>query len=298
MDFSDKLAKAVDYIEEHITDDIDFNHVARIICCEAYQFGRIFSYVVGTPLSEYIRNRRLSLAALELQTGLIKVVDVALKYGYDSPESFFRAFRKMHGITPKEAFSTGVKLKFYPRLNFKISIKGNVEMEYRFEKRDAINGVGVVKNLGRWTSNQDCNNWQERGGAAWDTWDRFLNGGMNSIIRDKYKLYKAPLWQCGVMHTLPNGEIELFIGAEDAGGFYPELERYEIPANLWVVFKAYGSLNQSIHPLEEAITKIFTEWLPSSGYAKSMSYQIEVYGPGDTQLDEYISEIWIPIQKI
>lgn len=298
MNLLNKFTEVIDYIENHITDDIDYNDVARIVCCEAYQFGRIFSYVVGISMSEYIRNRRLSLAALELQEGLTKVMDVALKYGYDSPESFFRAFRKMHGISPKEAFLTGVQLKFYPRIQFQMSIKGTVEMEYRFEERNVIKGVGVVKNLGRWTVNHQGNSWQEKGGLSWNTWDEFLNGGMNRTIRDEYNLYKAPLWQFGVMNTLSNGEIELFIGAEDDGGFYPNLTKFEIPASLWLVSKAHGTLNQSVHPLETATAKIFTEWLPSSGYVKSMNYQIEVYGPGNTQSNDYISEIWIPIQKI
>ncbi|MGM1049249.1 MAG: helix-turn-helix transcriptional regulator [Bacillota bacterium] len=156
MEFLHRMNKVIDYIEAHIEEDFDINEVAAIVCCSVYQFGRIFSYVVGISFTEYIRNRRMSLAALELQSGMVKVIDVAQKYGYDSPESFARAFRQRHGISPRESFTNGAKLKMYPRHSFQISIKGVTDMEYRIEQRGIIKGVGVVKNFGKWTSNADA----------------------------------------------------------------------------------------------------------------------------------------------
>jgi AraC family transcriptional regulator len=113
MDFLSRMTEVVDYIEDHITEDMDMNDMAKIVCCGVYQFGRIFSYVVGVSLSEYIRRRRLSLAAVELQSGNVRVIDVALKYGYDSPDAFTRAFSALHQVTPKEASTLGVKLRMY-----------------------------------------------------------------------------------------------------------------------------------------------------------------------------------------
>ncbi|QUI21674.1 helix-turn-helix transcriptional regulator [Vallitalea pronyensis] len=192
------MTKVIDYIEEHITEDFDFSDVAKIVCCDIYQFGRIFSYVVGISLSEYIRNRRLSCAAIELQTGKVKVIDIALKYGYTSPESFSRAFRQMQGVSPKEARSLGVKLRLYPRITFYISVKGDVDMEYRIEEKGIIKGVGVVKNFGKWTANKDAENWKKQMDELWLFWEYFLNFGMNKVIRDRYKLYRQPFWQMGV----------------------------------------------------------------------------------------------------
>lgn len=297
MEFLKRMTEVIDYIEEHITENFDVNAVSKIVCCNVYQFGRIFSYVLGISFTEYIRSRRLSIAALELQSGKVKVIDVALKYGYNSPESFARAFRDMHGVSPREACTLGVKLRMYPRISFHISIKGDVDMEYRIEEKGIIKGVGIVKNFGKWTVNKEAENWKEKMGERWALWDDFLNRGANLIIRNKYKLYREPFWQIGVTYTSENGDIIEAIGAEDAGGDYPELTHFEVPASIWAVFTAKGSLNQKIHPIDAVTTRIFSEWLQSSSYEKSMDYEIQVYGPGNTHSDDYTCEIWIPVKK-
>jgi len=296
MDFLSRMSQVVDYIEQHITEDMDMNDIAKIVCCGVYQFGRIFSYVVGVSLSEYIRRRRLSLAAIDLQGGDIKVIDVAMKYGYDSPDAFSRAFSNMHGITPKEACSLGVRLRLYPRITFHITIKGDEGMEYRIVEKPKITVVGVVRNFGKWTANKEGKNWQDRSGEIWTYWDEYLNGGMDAKVAN-YKLYRPPFWQIGVTHTLENGETVVAIGAESDGRGYPDLATYEVPASTWAVFAANGTLNQDDHPIESLMTRIVAEWFPSSGYEKSMNYEIEVYGPGDTQSDEYTCEVWIPVRR-
>jgi AraC family transcriptional regulator len=297
VDFLRRMTEVIDYIEAHIADDFNLNDVARIVCCNAYQFGRIFSYVIGISLAEYLRNRRLSLAALELQSGKVKVIDVALKYGYTSPESFARAFRDMHGVSPSQACTFGVNLRMYPRITFQISLNGDADMKYRIEEKGIIKGVGVVKNFGKWTVKKEAEHWTEKMGERWSFWNEFLDDGANLIIRDKYKLYRKPFWQMGVIHTLENGDVVEAIGAEDGGGDYSELTRFEVPASTWAVFTAEGTLNQKVHPIDALTTQIFTEWLPSSGYEKSLDYEIQVYGPGNTQADDYACEIWIPIKK-
>ncbi|MCX7708330.1 MAG: AraC family transcriptional regulator [Clostridia bacterium] len=296
MDFLGRMTEVINYIEDHISDDIDFSSVSKIVCCGVYQFGRIFSYVVGMPLSEYVRRRRLSLAALELQTGNNKVIDVALKYGYNSPEAFSRAFRDMHGIAPKEACTLGVKLRLYPRITFHISIKGDADMEYRIEEKNEITVVGVVRNLGRWTLSTD----EKKSNLTRirEIWDEYLGGGMNEVIGSKYELYRPPFWQIGVTHTKDNGETILAIGAESDGNQYKELDTYIIPASIWAVFTGKGAVNNPDHPLHGSLmTRIMSEWLPSSGYEKSMNCEIEIYGPGDAFEDSYTCEIWIPVKK-
>ncbi|MCL2463075.1 MAG: AraC family transcriptional regulator, partial [Defluviitaleaceae bacterium] len=267
MDFLERMNRAVDYIEARLDGDIDGAELSRITCCNAYQFGRIFAYVVGTPLSEYIRRRRLSMAALDLQGGGQKVIDVALKWGYASPDSFARAFLETHGATPREARSPGVKLRLYPRIAFHISIRGDVDMEYRIEKMGVISCVGVVKNLGKFKLNEEADNWSEAEGDLWLFWDEFLDRGANLILRDKYKLYRPPFWQIGTKVTLPNGDTLVQVGAEaKAGEEYPELTRFEIPAHTWAVFTARGTLNQKVHPVTQTMTRVMSEWLPASGF--------------------------------
>lgn len=299
MEFLSRMTRAVDYIEEHIAEDMDMNEIAKIVYCSPYQFGRVFSYVVGVSLSEYIRRRRLSLAAIELRTGNAKVIDVAMKYGYDSPDAFARAFGNMHGFAPREASAPGVKLKLYPRLCFQISIKGEQDMEYRIMEMPEFTVVGVVRNFGWWTVNQEGKNWQERAGETWTFWDEYLDGGMNEVVRDKYKLYRPPYFQVGVTHTLDNGETVLAIGAQAREGeSYPDLTSYQVPAATWAVFEAKGTLNQDQHPIDAVMTRIVAEWFPSSGYERSMNYDLQIYGPGNTQSQDYVCEVWIPVKRV
>ena len=289
MDFLNRMNEVIEYIEAHITGDINFNHVSRIVCCDTYQFGRIFSYVVGISLSEYIRRRRLTLAALELQSGESKVLDIALKYGYTSPDSFTRAFFNMHGINPSKASDLGVKLKLYPRISFHITIKGDIEMNYRIEEKAAIKCVGGVYHIPK-GANGFSHSWEK----FLDIKDEKLGRTPNEVIRDKYKLYRTPLWQVGLAHGLDDGSVEMSIGAEAGDEEYPGFALFEIPAATWAVFSGKGKVYEGFDAL---FTRIFTEWLPSSGYEQSMTYTVEIYPPGDSQNENYAFEIWVPIKK-
>ncbi|MGM1049248.1 MAG: GyrI-like domain-containing protein [Bacillota bacterium] len=133
-------------------------------------------------------------------------------------------------------------------------------------------------------------------GERWKFWDEYLDGGMDAKVAG-YGLYRAPFYQMGVVHTDDNGNIVEAIGAEAGDSIHPDLTPFEIPASIWAVFSVKGTLNQDVHPLEKLTSKIFTEWLPSSGYEKSMEYEIQIYGPGNTQSDDYVSEIWIQFEK-
>jgi len=298
MDFLDRMNQVVDYIEAHLTDDFDYNELAGIVYCSAYQFGRIFSYVVGVPLSEYIRRRRLSQAALTLQGGDKKVIDVALQYGYSSPDAFTRAFYAVHGVTPKEACAAGVVLKLYPRISFHITIKGDVDMEYRIEEKPAVSCVGVVRNFGKITVNKDAAHWTDTRPDVWRFWDTFLDEGENIIIRDKYGLYREPFWQVGMDVVTESGETIVHIGAEAREGEeYAELTRFTIPAQTWAVFTCRGTLNQNVHPVTQTMTRVLSEWLPSSGFSLIKGVSLETYGPGDTQTDDYICELWLPVSR-
>ncbi|MBU3144500.1 AraC family transcriptional regulator [Clostridium sp. CF012] len=297
MDWINRMTATVDYIENHLTYDIMYDEVAKIACCSMHQFGRVFSYIVGISLSEYVRRRRLTLSALDLQNSTEKVIDVAMKYGYNSPDAFTRAFLGMHGVTPKVARTLGVKLKAYPRITFHISIKGDVEMEYRIEEKQAINIVGMVKHIKRQSANTMENEWKEASGEVWSTWKEFLEGGTDEKIGAVYNLYRAPMWQMGFTKTLENGETLLAIGAQEDTNVLTDLQPYTIPANKWAVFTVTGSFSGKDHPIDAMWARITTEWFPICGYKRAADYEIEVYPPGDTSSDDYTCEIWIPITK-
>jgi AraC family transcriptional regulator len=204
----------------------------------------------------------------------------------------------MHGVTPKEACTLGVKLKLYPRIIFHISIKGDTDMEYRIEQKGIVHCAGIVKNFGKVAVNKDANHWTEERPEIWQFWDNFLNHGENIIIRDKYKLYRPPFQQVGVNQTLPNGDTVVSIGAETKPGeTYPELTLFDIPAHTWAVFKAKGALTQKEHPIGKTMTRVLNEWLPISGYELIKGIDLETYGPGDTSSDDYFCELWLPVKK-
>lgn len=222
MDFLNRMNETMDYIEDHLAGEISYEKIAKLSCCSMHQFGRVFSYVVGVSLSEYIRHRRLTLAAFDLQSSDTKIIDIALKYGYDSPNSFTRAFIEMHNISPKEARSKGIMLKSYPRLSFHISIKGDVEMNYRIEEKGAITFVGRIKKIA--------------GDNESSIWNGFYSDGTNERIRDVLKLYRPPFWHAGVYIAREDGSYDLLIGAEYDGKTHEGLDVFTIPPKTWAVF--------------------------------------------------------------
>ena len=145
MEWLERLNQSLDYLEENLSGTISYERAAQIACCSAFHYQRMFSYIAGIPLGEYIRRRRMTEAAFDLQTKGSKVIDAALKYGYESPTSFNRAFQSVHGVSPASARTEGVILKAFPRISFKISIRGDAEMNYKIQTKDAFRIVGVKK---------------------------------------------------------------------------------------------------------------------------------------------------------
>ena len=129
MDWIERLNKAMEYLEEHMTEEISYEKAARIACCSTYHFQRMFAYMANVPLSEYIRRRRMSLAAEDLQSSDEKIVDIALKYGYASPTAFNRAFQGVHSVAPSLAKKGNVSVKAYPPISCTITLKGAVGLD-------------------------------------------------------------------------------------------------------------------------------------------------------------------------
>lgn len=279
MDFLDRINETMDFIENNLANEISYERVAQIACCSMHQFGRVFSYVVGTSLSEYVRHRRLTLAAFELQNSSTKIIDIALRYGYDSPNSFTRAFAEMHNVTPSEARTKGVMLKSYPRLSFHISIKGDVEMNYRIEEKGELSFVVRTKKI--------------VGDNEGSIWNEFYSDGTNERIRNELKLCRSPYWHVGIYRVKQDNSVELSLGAESDGNTHDGLETLKIPPKTWAVFTVNG-VGKAIG---EMWTRIVTEWLPTSGYKHINDYEIEVFPDGDTNSHDYKSEIWIPVTK-
>lgn len=280
MEWIERLNSAIGYIEEHLTDEISYEQLGRIACCSAFHFQRMFTYMAGVPLSEYIRRRKMSLAAVDLQGSDAKIIDVAGKYGYSSPTAFNRAFQSIHGIAPSAVKNEGVSVKSFPPITFKITVKGVEEMEYRIETKEAFRIVGVSVPLQKDIEENFAvipAKWQE---VSTDGTLQKLVGMMNA----------QPAGVLGVSTCNDTEPWKYYIAVAssgDKGGF----EEYTVPAATWAIFAGKGT-NQSIQELER---RIVTEWLPTSGYEYGNAPDIEVYINPDPQNAQY--EVWIPVVK-
>lgn len=289
MELLKKMEDVIEYIEGHITDSIDYGALASILCCSVYEFSRIFSFVAGVSVSEYVRNRRLSLAVFDIQSSEEKIIDIAMKYCYESNSSFSRAFKAMHGVSPAKAKEQGVKLATYPKLSFSILVKGAVAMNFRIEKKDSFKIMGL-KGYSDGVPMEETE--LDR------IWDTFLDnpGDYNRIIRDN-GYYTEPMWQVAAYKDEPNPNgSECIIGAElKDKPVLPNMDVETIPAATWAVFTIKSRTGA---PVPEAYTRIITEWLPTSSYERDKDKpNMEVFGPGNASSDDYEWEIWLPIIK-
>lgn len=282
MDWLDKMNSALDYIEASLTEKISYDRIARLACCSKYHFQRMFPFITGVSLSEYIRRRRLTLAAYELQATDIKVVDIALKYGYDSPEAFSRAFKNLHGTIPSSVRDAGVFLKAYPRMTFQISIKGDYEMKYRIEQREAFKVFGVSTQISTDRTKafeqvpRFCKKCDEDG--ITDELNELLGRFHDSYTVSALYDYTETSFRYMLCNYLPKGLA-----------VPQKFETLTVPPSTWAVFDVPEC------KMQEMWVRIWTEWFPSSGYEMDKGAQFEMYY-GLARHDNAFGEIWIPVK--
>lgn len=283
MALVESLQMAIDYMEEHLLDNITIEDIAKRANLSPYHFQRTFMILTNLSVGDYLRRRRLTLAAQELVNTDNKVIDVALKYGYETPEAFSKAFRKQHGLTPSEARKGNGSLKSYNRLMIQVSLKGAEPMKYKMIETGSFQVVGIKENIFCGTKDTDATIPNLWGKVAQDGTLQTLAGLNNGPIE-------------GILGITDNYQasddtIDYWIATAFSGEHVPDgLTILEIPTSKWVVFEVEG-------PIPEAITdtwrQIFSEWFPSNGYQPADIPSLEVY------LGEYPNpscEIWVPIK--
>lgn len=293
MDWLDRMNGAVSFIEENLTEEINFEDVAKIACCSVYHFQRMFSFITDVPLSEYIRRRRLTFAAFELQNSDIKVIDLAVKYGYDSPVSFARAFQNQHGVTPTLARDKGVQLKAYPRMSFHITIKGDGEMNYKIVEKEAFDVYGIE---GIFTIENG-----ENLKKIPEFWDETLKDGRYAKLAESANIgsskgLRAVNAVCGYRKTGGNTfPYMLFAFKTDVSND----EGYtviSIPAATWVVFKSREhTIEETSSVFQDLSKRVYTEWLPTASYEKLEGHELELY----YEIPEsgmFYCEVWIKVE--
>ena len=274
--WNEGITNAIAYIEENLTEDLDISKIAGKAYVSSFYFQKIFNVLCGFTVGEYIRNRRLTLAAQELCSTDMKVIDVALKYGYDSPDSFTRAFTKFHGISPSSARGQGSKLNSFAPLKIKLTLEGGTMLEYKIVEKAQFTVMGKSRRFNADTSY----------GEIPKFWQEHMESDEEKIVCGMY----------GICMDIDGKDFDYFIadnyipGKEIPNGY----ETVVIPAGTWAVFPCHGELPKA---LQDVNTKIWSEWLPScKAYKIAGNYNLEKYALCDAPEDD-CNEIWIPVEK-
>jgi len=299
MDWITGIQRAINYIENHLTEQIDYDAVAKESFSSPFHFQRVFSILCGYTLGEYIRNRRLSLAGAELVTGKDRIIDIAAKYGYDSPDSFAKAFQRFHGITPSQARGSGAMLKSFSRLSLKITLEGGSIMNYRIEEKPEMLLVGYKR---RFTGDPNDMQMQDHYFACESRLEQYILEGMcreheityqvlTNFSEDGYDFYLAylfPQWALDCLEEIP---------ADIAARFH----RLTIPKGLYYICET-TRCKFPIEQLEGLRLQAVTDWLPSSDFVLRDAPEIGVihwpFEDGNEVVNSsHYCELWLPIEK-
>ncbi|MDE6313456.1 MAG: AraC family transcriptional regulator [Lachnospiraceae bacterium] len=284
MEWTEVVKEAVSYIEKHITEDITMYDVAAHVHVSPFYFHKGFSILCGYSITEYIRNRKLALAGQELLAEDVTVMELAMKYGYDSPDSFTKAFTRFHGYSPSVVRRDKTMLKAFAPLQLTISLKGGYAMDYRITKKEAFTVLAVSREFSYQNAKQDIP-------LFWQDHYALGNGK-----------YVCGMFGINIDPQMGDERFEYLI----ADIYNPSKDIPEgftvktIPAFTWAVFPCRGALPQSLQGVNE---KIFSEWLPAlHDYEFAAGYCVEMYDaldkyPNGTSDENYYTEVWIPIKK-
>ncbi len=291
MNMLENLNRSLDYIEQNLAHEIDEFEIAKRAHCSVYHYKRMFAYLADIPLHEYIRRRRLTLAAYELQNSTAKVIDVAVKYGYHSPDAFTRAFQNQHGITPTDMRTTNYSLKAYPPMTFRLSIGGGEPMRFRIVNKEAFRVIGITNRV--------------------TPIDMGEHPGVEQVWRstnaDTYAELKAlnDREPHGILHVdagdwsgRGNGDYDYYFSVASTKPCPDPFTALDVPAMTWVV------IDVKVPWEPEKWKQIYGEWFPSSGYEQVEGPRIQV-GPEiqvgvEKQMNDKEVEVeyWIPVKKV
>lgn len=285
----ENMNHALSYIEEHLTEDMNYQEVAKRALCSEYHFKRMFAFLAGLPLSEYIRRRRLSLAAFELQNGQMRIIDIALIYGYSSPDAFTKAFQVFHGVLPSEARTAGTPLKSFPRMTFQLMIRGGDAMKYRIEQKEAFHIAGIKKRVPimfEGVNPEISAMLQSLDMAAITELKQLSNVEPRGILSASANFSEGRMQE--------TGELDHYIGVATTLEVPERYARLAVSAMTWAVFESIGPYPAT---LQNIWGRIYSEWFPSSNYEAAEGPEL-VWNEGkDLSSPTCRSEIWIPVVK-
>lgn len=284
MGWTECISDAICYIEDNITAELTIEDIAKQVHISPFYFQRGFSMLCGFTVSDYIRCRRLAIAGSEIVATEAKIIDIALKYGFDSPDGFTKAFTRFHGATPTAVRKDGASIKSFVPLSIKLTLEGGYSMDYRIVKKDAFEVVGLKRTY----------KYEDAVQEVPKLWGEFMQKAEDTKI--------CPMYGINADESMKGNEFEYLIaddykaGAQIPKGFVTKT----IPSFTWAVFTCNGAMPQV---MQEVNKRIYSEWLPNcKDYEIAAGYCIEIYDdpakfPKGTTDENYHSEIWIPVKN-
>lgn len=288
MDSLKQMNLAMKYIEDNLMETIDFNKLSQIVGCSEYHFRRMFSFLSGMSLNEYVRLRRLTIAATLLQDKDNKVIDISLNLGYESPDSFTKAFKSFHEITPSQARKSNASLKAFPPMTFQLKIQGGIEMNYRIVEKEAFKIVGIKKRITliyEGVNSQMDSMWESLSIEDFKELKQLSNVEPSGIICVSANFADE---------RLEGTELDQYIGVATNKPTDNRWIVLNVEAATWAVFTSVGNFPNS---LQDTWARIYSEWFPTSGYESIGGPEILWNEGPDTSKKDFKSEIWIPVVK-
>ncbi len=285
MEWMQALRTSIDYMEANLLKDCTVEEIAQTVNISPFYFQKGFKIMTGYSIGEYIRNRRLYLAALDVVKNEEKIIDLAYKYGYDTPESFTKAFSRFHGISPMQIKVQAYKIKPFQPLQISISVKGGSQMDYSIEQMEAFQVIGMERIFQYDSAFDDIPKF----------WEEYCNKYMNQYDQELSKCCIG-MYGISIDEEMEGKDFRYLIAGNYKKTTIPEgLTVEKIPALTFAKFRCVGPMPEAIQAVN---TKIFHEWLPGNAeYEIAAGYNIEMYSKGDTRAVDYVSEIWIPVKK-
>lgn len=273
------MKKSLEYIEDHLTEKLEIKDIASIAAYSPFHYQRLFQILTGYTIGEYIRYRRMSHAAQELSVTDIKVIDLAYKYQYESPEAFSRAFKRIFDISPSAVRKKDVKLKNYPALSIEVQMVAKPPLEYEIVTKEAF----VIEGYKTTFTAEEI-----MAGKAYGQFVRKVRHDVDKIMsrNSNYSLITAGSYRIDDCNY-----YDAIVGTFTKS---PQVESLLVAKGKWCVFKGKGPLRESLHDLW---VRIFTEWFPMTNFQHSGSTELEVFYPGDQTAEDYYYEIWIPVRS-
>ncbi len=295
MEWIVAMQQAITYMEEHIMEEINYEDVAKQVHTSSYEFHRAFSFLTGMTANAYIRNRRLSLAGREIVETNAKITDIALKYGYETPESFTKAFTRFHGIAPKFAREKSAKLLLFNPLVIKIIVEGGKTMDYRIVQTEEQKFIALVRSF----RNEIINDEENR--DIPDFWGECHDKNLVEAIRNLRPEGKRDLYGLCSPTKQGEGTFEYGIGVLIDGATSEfdtaEMEKagysiWDVKPGTYVVFDCIGEDGDCIG---DTWSKFYREFLPQMGYESEAETDYEIYF--ENGRSGLFCELWIPVRK-